>query len=38
VSFISRVALPRLRELGLTEADLDAIMVRNPARWLTGAG
>ncbi len=37
ISFISRVALPRLRELGLSDDDLDAIMVRNPARWLTGA-
>ena len=36
VAFVSRVALPRLRELGVSADDLAAIMVRNPAAWLTG--
>ena len=34
--FISRRVLPRLRELGLTDAQLDAIMVESPRRFLTG--
>jgi phosphotriesterase-related protein len=36
VAFIPRVAMPRLRELGVSADDLAAIMVRNPAAWLTG--
>jgi phosphotriesterase-related protein len=37
ISFIARVVLPALRERGVTEDAIDAITVRNPARWLTGS-
>ena len=32
---VSNVILPQLRELGVTDADIDRIMVDNPRRWLT---
>jgi phosphotriesterase-related protein len=32
---ISNVILPALREAGVSEADLDRIMIDNPRRWLT---
>jgi phosphotriesterase-related protein len=37
VSFIARVVLPALRELGVNEDAIHRITVDNPARWLTGA-
>ena len=37
VSFIARVVLPALRARGVAEDAIEAITVRNPARWLTGA-
>jgi phosphotriesterase-related protein len=33
---VTKVILPQLRERGLAEADIDRIMVDNPARWLAG--
>jgi phosphotriesterase-related protein len=36
VAFIPRIALPRLAEIGLSAADIDAITVHNAAAWLTG--
>ena len=33
---VTNVILPQLRERGLAEADIDRIMVDNPARWLAG--
>jgi phosphotriesterase-related protein len=33
---VSNVILPQLRERGVSDADLDAIMVDNPRRWLAG--
>ena len=35
--FITRRVLPRLRELGATEEDIDNIMVNNPRRFFGGA-
>ena len=35
-SFISRKVLPRLKELGATDADIDQIMVQNPRRFFEG--
>jgi len=32
---VSNVILPQLRERGVTDADIDRIMVDNPRRWLT---
>jgi phosphotriesterase-related protein len=36
IAFISRVALPRLRELGLDDDAIRRLTVDNPRRWLTG--
>jgi len=36
VSFISRVAIPRLRELGLDDRTIRRLTVDNPRRWLSG--
>jgi phosphotriesterase-related protein len=33
---VSNVILPQLRERGVTDADIDRIMVDNPRRWLAG--
>ena len=35
-NFISRMVLPRLRELGATEGDIQQIMVENPRRFFGG--
>ena len=35
-TFISRRVLPRLKELGATDADIDQIMVKNPRRFFEG--
>ena len=35
--FITRQVLPRLRELGATQQDVDNIMVHNPRRFFEGA-
>ena len=35
---LSNVILPQLRERGVSDADIDRIMVDNPRRWLTGDG
>ena len=37
ISFIARVVIPALRERGVPADAIDAITVRNPARWLTGS-
>jgi phosphotriesterase-related protein len=34
---VSNVILPQLRERGVSDADIDRIMVDNPRRWLAGA-
>ncbi len=36
ISFIARVVLPALRELGVSDEAIARITVDNPARWLTG--
>ena len=33
---VSNVILPQLRERGVTDADIDRIMVDNPRRWISG--
>ena len=33
---LSNVILPQLRERGVSDADIDRIMVDNPRRWLAG--
>jgi phosphotriesterase-related protein len=35
---LSNVILPQLRERGVSDADIDRIMVDNPRRWLAGVG
>lgn len=35
--YLLRIFTPRLREEGFTDAEIEQIWVRNPARWLTGA-
>jgi hypothetical protein len=35
---ISREVLPALREAGVAQADIDAMMVVNPSRFLVGDG
>jgi phosphotriesterase-related protein len=37
ISFIPRTVLPGLRERGVSEADIEAMTVRAPRRWLAGA-
>lgn len=37
ISFIARIVLPTLRELGVTDEAIRRITVDNPARWLTGS-
>jgi phosphotriesterase-related protein len=37
ISFIPRTILPGLRERGVSEADIEAMTVRAPRRWLAGA-
>jgi phosphotriesterase-related protein len=34
---VTNVILPQLRERGVSDADIDRIMVDNPRRWLSGA-
>jgi len=36
VSFLCRVAIPRLRELGLDDSEIGRLTVDNPRLWLTG--
>jgi phosphotriesterase-related protein len=36
VSFVPRVAVPRLRELGLDDTVIRRLTADNPRRWLTG--
>ena len=35
---VTNVILPRLREAGVTDEQIDQIMVENPPRWLAGTG
>ena len=35
-NFITRKVLPRLKELGASDADIDQIMVQNPRRFFEG--
>ena len=35
-NFITRKVLPRLKELGASEADINQIMVENPRRFFEG--
>jgi len=37
-TYVLRVIVPRLREAGVPEAKIDAMLVQNPRRWFVESG